>query len=56
MTAALGQLLHLSAFVTGAFIAVELEPTPHTAPAARSVFKQLEQAAAIFERATSLQG
>jgi light-regulated signal transduction histidine kinase (bacteriophytochrome) len=55
MTAASGQRLDVSAFVAGAFIAVELEPAPGTAPAARTVFKQLEQAAAIFERAISLQ-
>jgi light-regulated signal transduction histidine kinase (bacteriophytochrome) len=55
VTAASGQLLDASAFVTSSHVAVELEPASSTAPAARMVFGQLEQAAAVFERTTSLQ-
>ena len=55
VTSGSGQVLDVSAFVAGVHVAVELEPASAIGATALTVLGQLEQAAAGFERATSLQ-
>ena len=54
-TAASGELLDVTAYVTGPYLAVELEPAAAAIRSSVSMLASLERAAAAFERATSLQ-